>query len=394
MSFQLIQAILDKLPTRELFKCRQVNRQWNTISSKIIRLRTDIELEFGFIDGKFVQCIEHRHCEELLINLCRPMSKYGTKKLTDLVACMSADFPYANFRFGDLETFTNEDIQKFLTVWGKNISVLKVSMKDSVTSAKNLRELLFDKVTNLKKLELQFCTDGNWHPFNRKVIPQSSSIKIFDDSNELQLPNLDVLCVNIRFNKFRGIVGDIFAAACNLKVFEILKKSTCNPYFGPSCVHEDRIVSAEESITQEDLAMLDRFNKLNCLKKLQLYVSEGLVAYWKNSKHTMDLKLQSLAFALEPSIWDKDEMKRSVTSLLNQLLRSSKDSLETLSTEPLASLTDLTIPKLENLKNLDLCGFSQRKTDSVSMFPKLFEMADNFPNVKELGKKMTIVVKD
>lgn len=389
----MIRLILEKLPTLELFNCRLLNRRWKTISSEIIRQRTDVDLKFGFNNGKFVQSIQYRHCEELLINLCKRYSKYGTKQLTHLVACMSADFPYTNFRFDDLEKFANEDMQNFLSVWGKNIRVLRVSMKDPVTSATNLRELLFEKVTNLKKLKLQFCPhDNNGWISDRRTIGLSP-IKIVDDSNEVQLPNLEVLCVNIRFNKFRGIVGDIFAAACDLKVFEILKESNSSPYFGPSCVHDDRIVIGEESITPDDLTMLQSFNKLHCLKKLQLFVSEGLIAYWKNSKHTMDLKLQSLAFALAPSIWGNDEMKRSATSLINQLIRSSKDSLETLSIEPLASLPDLVIPKLKSLKNLDLCGFSQFETENNSMFPAMFEMVDNFPNVKELGKKMTIVVK-
>ncbi|XP_037027819.1 uncharacterized protein LOC119068331 [Bradysia coprophila] len=380
---EMIQAILEKLPTLELFKCRLMNHQWNKIASKIIRQqRTDVELEFRFNKGNFVQTIKCRRCEVLLVNLCKTAYRYGTKNLTNLLACISEDFPYANFRFDDLEEFANEDMQKFLSVWGKNIRVLNVNMRDSPISVSHLRELLFHKVTNLKKLELTFCKDDNVYTHMKKT---PSSFQIVDGSGESKLPHLDVLCVNIRFNKFHSIVANILSAASNLKVFEILKESTSNPYFGADCVHEDRIVTVDESVSPDDLAMLQLHNKLHCVKKLELFVSEGLIAYWETSVHTMDdLKLESLAFALSPTIWENEQMKRRATSVINQLLRSSKDSLVTLSIEPVGSLPDLVIPKLEKLMNLDLCGFTQREDVNASMFPSSFEMADMFPNVKEL----------
>lgn len=388
----MIQVVLERVPTVDLFNCRQINRQWNKISSRIMSGREGIELRFCIDNGQFLQRVQFRNCEMMLVDVCKPIFKCGTKRLTDLVACMSENFPYTNFHFDDLENFAQEDMQHFLSIWGNNIQSLVVNMNDPIKSVDTLKELLFEKVTNLKKLELQFCKNEIYLTFKNKM---PSSIKLFNDSNKLHLPNLEVLYVDFHYNKFHGIFENIVEAAWNLKRFEICIKCKLNPDFGPSTVHDDRIVMGDETITAKDLALLESLNKLHCLKNLRLFISRKIIAYFEKSMVALTkIKLESLNLSLDKSIWGNEQLENGATSIINHVLCSSKDVMETLSIEPLGSLTGLVIPKMKNLKKIDLCGFSQRKTSNNTMFPVLFEMADAFPNVKELGKKTMIVVRN
>lgn len=123
---------------------------------------------------------------------------------------MSAHFPCTKFHCNDLENFANKDIKTLLSIWGKNILQLKVNIKDPIKNMGILRELLFKKVTNLKKLELQLCKDEDYWNFKER---KPSLIKIGDGSNELQHPNLEVLCVNVRYSKFRGVTWEYVTEA-------------------------------------------------------------------------------------------------------------------------------------------------------------------------------------
>lgn len=61
--------------------------------------------------------------------------------------------------------------------------------------------------------------------------------------------------------------------------------------------------------------------------------------------------------------------------------------------QPLGCLPELNIPRLENLRKLTLCEDWEPEQQQSAMFPPLCEMADVFPNLKELGKKTSTVAK-
>lgn len=73
---------------------------------------------------------------------------------------------------------------------------------------------------------------------------------------------------------------------------------------------------------------------------------------------------------------------RSEIELINELLQSNKDVLPTLSIQPAALLTGLVIPRLENLQTLSL------HLDIHNSITDLSRLADTFPNVEMLGKKI------
>lgn len=106
-----------------------------------------------------------------------------------------------------------------------------------------LKELLFEKVPNLRKLEIQFCRKDY---SVRNDVP--SSLQLFTDSTILELPVLKVLCVNRRFRQYRVVVENILAAACHLEKFEVN-------------MSDDDGYGSERSFTKEDLEMLQSFNK-------------------------------------------------------------------------------------------------------------------------------------
>lgn len=107
-------------------------------------------------------------------------------------------------------------MRNFLSIWGNNILALNVEIADPTNNVGKLRDLLFDKVPNLKKLKIQFCRkeqDMRW-------IVMSCSIDLFAYLTKFELPKLEVLCVNSRYRIVRRIIENILEAACNLKTFQ------------------------------------------------------------------------------------------------------------------------------------------------------------------------------
>lgn len=373
----MLDAVLQLVTSSDLLNCRQINREWNEISSQILRQRADIVLRFSFKDGQFMQSVQYRHCKKLIATVCNSYYQCSSKSLKDLVTCLekSKHFPFTSFQFDDLANFGNANMTHFLSIWGENILVLNVGINNPVNSVEILRDLLSVKVSNSKALELQFCR----YDYNYEEKIQSTPIQLFADSTKFKLPRLQVLCVNNRYRKFRGIIENILATACNLEKFVGYSSNQRNIL--ERCV----VVDVEDNITIEDLTMLQCLNKLHCLQNLRICLSEDAITYFGNSSNNVDLKLQSLALSLKPSIRGSEELKSIAITLINRLLHSSKDAMHELSIEPLGSLQGLNIPKMENLKKLELYGFSHR---DFAMFPPAFEMADAFPNLKELGNKI------
>lgn len=252
----MLQAILQHVATSDILNCRRVSHQWNGVSSEIVRNRADINLHFAYHNGRFLQKLRNRHCVELLDDIQQPSFRYGTKSLTDLVDCLeeSSNFPYSNFWFSCLSKCRSSDMAQFITIWGGNIRTLKVNVDDPESNIGTLKDLIFEKTPNLKHLEIEFLGDS------RRSRP--CSVRLFDDSDKLQLPKLEALRVNDCYRKYRKIIEDILKAASNLNNF---------------------VLSSEkyEGVIAEDLEMLQSFGKLHCLKNLQMKISQDLIAYWK-----------------------------------------------------------------------------------------------------------------
>lgn len=348
--FQMLEAVLKNVTTSDLLNCRQVSHQWNGISSEIFRKRADINLHFVYRYGRFVQMLRNRHCVELLEDIEEPSSRYGTKTLTDLVDCFaeSKHFPYSNFRFNRLSKCRSSDMTRFISLWGKDIVTLKVSVDEPERNIGIMKDLIFEKVPNLKHLEIEFWEETYDLP---------SPVRLFDDSDQLQLPKLEVLCVCDRDRKYRRVVEDILKAASNLNKFVVSLKKY-------------------DFVNASDLKMLQTLGKLHCLKNLQ--ITRDLITYWKMLPKSMDLKIHSLTVQ---SIVDD----QSAIELINELLWSSKDVIHTLSIEQSALLTSLAIPILENLHTLGL------HFNLFTSITDLSDLADTFPNVKTLGKISTII---
>lgn len=324
-----------------------------------MRQRADIEVRFAFKDQEFMHIIQHRCCKEMLIDGCSEVCITGSKSLTDLVECLakSTDFPFTNFRFDNLRNFWNNDMRSFLAIWGSNIVTLNV---DTDYQQKDVglglwRKLLFDRVPNLNKLEIEFYGQGVWSVPN--------SIQSCADLCEFQLPQLEVFCVYCDIED-SGIVENILRAATNLKSFS-------NGY-----------------ADVPTLEMLLKLNKLHCLKQLEIEVTEELIGYWAKSPQNMDLKVKNLNLSFESKILENQQLKSNATSIVNQIFRSSKDVMHTLSIPKLGALAGLVIPKLETLQELHLEYDQEYDQDDQSgpIFPPLFDSAGTFPNVKELGK--------
>lgn len=341
-----------------------------------MRQRGDINLKFSFKSGTFMQSVKRRYCEELMVkNDWETYYSTSSKSLADLVACLKKgkQFPVTSFRFDDIGNFGNADMNEFLLIWGKSVLALKVIIDDPVKSVAVLRDLLCEKIPNLKKLEIEFRRLGYTQ---QKEIP--SSIQLFADSDEFQLPKLEVLYVSQRYKLFRGIIEDIIKAATKLNVFDGFSMDEKVIDQG-DCFHESN------SVTADDLRMLEKRNKLHCLKSLQICITNELIGYWAQaSQRMMDLKLKSLTLSVDSSIVKNDQLKASASTIINQLLHSSVTTIQTFTTAPLGLLTGLLIPKLKHLRKLNLCN---NHYNSFTMFPPSFDFAVNFPNVKELGKK-------
>lgn len=104
--------------------------------------------------------VEHRHCEELLVDSCKTFFKESSKSLSDLLVLLkeSKQFPVVSFHFDHVENFFgNEDMMKFMSMWGENILNLKIDIEGTEESFGMLRQLLCKQVPNLKKLAIKFA---------------------------------------------------------------------------------------------------------------------------------------------------------------------------------------------------------------------------------------------
>lgn len=301
------------------------------------------------------------------MNICSTYSRSTSKSLTELVECLkeSEHFPITRFQLDDLHNFNSNDMMSFLEIWGGNILGLNTTVgNDGQTNCVGmLRDLLVEKVPNLNTLSIHFDWMGS-----------TSSIDLFANS----LPKLQSLTVNKGYRGFRAIVANILNAACNLNEFNYVAEDK----------NQGQYTCVQESFTAEDLALLDSCNKLHCLKNLRIDLSEEIIAYCGKSPKIGDVKLESLALSLQSSIRTYEELKSSATAIVNQLFRSSENVMQMLAMESLGSLPGIVVPKMEKLHRLDLWGC--RRSTKNAAFPPLFEMAENFPNLKELGKKTMI----
>lgn len=355
------------MTTSDLVNCRQVNRKWNEISSHIMRQRADIQIAFKFLGSKLSQSIQYRP-EQTLLKDCMPLvNALGSRDFSDLVECLkvSKNFPCTSFRFKDV--VKSDDMEIFLSIWGQNIFALGVKIKEA-DDVQMLRVFL-EKAPNLKKLHIDFGSIDLYY----KQTSETAAVHLFVDSNnEFQLPKLNTLRVAGSCDYFAGIIADILKVASNLNCFE---KSSLDGDDDSEC------------ITAKDLAMLQSRNKLHCLKDVNLLFKRELIDLLENSPQITDLQLKSLELSIT-WIWDDDELSARATKIINKIFDSSKNSLLNLTIPPLGLLSELVIPKFENLRKMCLSHDESYEDyyPGPSMFPPLFEMADHFPNLQELSK--------
>lgn len=324
-----------------------VNRQWNQISSRIIRER-DFILKFAFVDGKYIWSAKRRHCTQCSINLCKSVpTSSNAKNLNDLVDHLkdSPHLPFTSFRFDlgtDVKSFM--DLRKFLDIWGSNILSLKLNLPILGTAL----PLLLTQVPNLKKLTL--------------LLPafQSSQPPLLAD---LQFPKLESLRVDNTVTNHK-ILENIFIGSPNLKTFSIYKRA----------------------LLPTDFDMLHKLGKLHCLQDIWVCVTEDLIAYWKKSPDHFAIELRSLVLSFDDSIYLNHQLNSSASEIINQLFYSSRNTMQTLVIEPLGPLGGLVFPKFERLQQLRLRQYLSQK--DYTMLPLLFDWAGKFPNLKELGKNL------
>lgn len=340
----MLDEIFKSLTKSDLLNCRLVNRRCNEVSSRVMRARDDISLHFEFTKGKFVQRIHHQHCEQLSDSI----SKLGSKSLADLVSCMKdpARFPITSFRLDGLSNL--EDIRNFLTIFGKEMRSLRVSLNCLKLNSEMLRKLIFEELPNLKVLGIGF-----WESFNSK-----SSRPLAASINMLQLPQLEVLYVDYLSEAYTEIMEAILMSSSNLKSIWI-----------------------RGIVTEKDLQILHKTNRLHCVQS-GYFIGMETIANW--SKYGQ-LQLQSLN--LRFFVWGNHQPRIGDMETINQLFQSIKGSLLSLTTEPIGSLTEYKLPKFEKLQKLCLRpDFGEQRQPSPSFLPP-FNWADTFPNLKELGKK-------
>lgn len=370
----MLLAILRNVATSDLINCRQVDRKWNEISSQIMRQRADIQIEFSFQSGQLLRSIQHYPHDSLLGSFSTTMSLSKAFGLSDLVGCLkqSKHFPFSSFRFKDLGTDFRDDFERFLSIWGENIYELTVKIdvatNNAIMTAEMLRVLLFEKTPELKRLGIEFSIDWLF------VQNEKSPVRLFTGTDEFKLPKLNELRVQCVFDKFSGIVEDILGAAPNLKLFE-------------KCLLDSRIL---ECITAKELAILQSLDKLHCLENVSLMFKEDVVTCLENSPQIMDLQFKSIELPVDWLEQGDQQLCIRATKLISKIFDSSMDSLKTLRIPPLGWLSGLVLPKFKNLQKLIL---SQDEGESdeeevYCMFPPLFDMADSFPNLQQLSKRL------
>ncbi|KAG4068268.1 hypothetical protein HA402_007788 [Bradysia odoriphaga] len=99
----------------------------------------------------------------------------------------------------------------------------------------------------------------------------------------------------------------------------------------------------------------------------------------------MDLPLKSFELSIT-WIWDDQQLSARATKIINKIFESSKNSLLKLVIPPLGLLSGLVIPEFENVRILYLSHDESYEdyNSGPAMFPPLFEMAEHFPNLREL----------
>lgn len=232
-----------------------------------------------------------------------------------------------------------------------------------------LKGLLLEKASSLTELHINF--EHNWSQ-KQDVTPVAH---LFEEFNEFELPKLNVLRVqNLTKNDY-GIVADILRVAPNANSFEKLSVNYDDDSLGPEC------------FKVEELTMLQSLNKLHCLKRVNLSFDEILVGFLEQSPQFVNLPFESIILSM-------NRMFTRYTSqdaeLINKIFCASKHSLLELLITPVGSILGVELPRFENLKKLTL---SHADNDGRSMFPQHFDMANNLPSLRELGKTAHLALK-
>lgn len=354
------EKIFNNVLTLTLLKCRHVNRQWNEIACRIIRDR-DIKIHFGLSNGKYAQTVIHRRCIQCSTNLCKPIPMSAAKSLTDLVAYLKdvPQFPFTGFRFDSMSLPLLKGLSDFLDIWGGNIRFLNVTVSDSSEGVATLLKLLFEKVPNLKGFSLHHEL-VLFPVINQSSV--SSSAPHLANMNQFQLAKLESLHVYDPHEVYGDIVEELLTSSLNLKSFSII----------------------ERPLLPVHLEMMYKSKKLHCLKDIKIYITEDLITYWKKSRDRFQLPLRSLILLVECIVHLDHQLNSSACEIINQLLHSSRNTMNRLVIGPLGPLKGLVFPRLEALRQLrlhqDLCQKDHK------MLPALFDWAGKFPNLKELGK--------
>lgn len=298
-----------------------------------------------------------------------PTMTETTMSLNDLVGCLeqSQHFPLSSFRFKDLGSNGTADFERFLSIWGKNIYELAVKIDADAGNVAMLRDLLLHKVPNLKKLGVEF--DFFFDEIDK------TPVHLFAASNKFELPQLNVLRVHCAFEKYSGIVEDLLEATPNLKLFE------------KCLLTNGRMI---ECVTAKELTILRSLDKLHCLKSISLMFKEDLITCLEESPQIMDQQFKMIELPVDWLEQGDHQLSQRATKLINKIFDSSKNSVQRLEIPPLGWLNGLVLPKFENLRILILNHDEEPKDDDddsvYCMFPSLFDMTENFPNLEQLSK--------
>lgn len=363
----MLDAILRHLATSDLVNCRRVNRKWNEISSCIMRHRADIQIVFKFFGKQLMQAIQYPP-PTLLVDFWRPINEDSSLSFNDMVQCLkqSENFPFTSFRFKTAVKVA--DIAEFLSIWGRSILALGVLVE--VPDDVEMLRFALEKTPNLRELYVDF---GSIDFYNDSTSVNTN--RLFDGSNEFQLPALYILRVKGSCGYFSDVLSDILKVAPNLECFEksSLDKKHC-----------------QECIDAKDLAVLQLRNKVHSLKKVNFLFKKELIEFLEKTPEFMDLPFKSIKLSIT-WIWDDDQLSARAVQIINKIFDSSKSSLEELYIPPVGLLSELVIPEFKNLQKLCLShDESYEEGPGPSMFPPHFEMIEHFPNLKELSKSITV----